>query len=824
MLNITSLLEEQLKDYIINFLGIQIKEDNQDKVRFAINCVTHTLVWKIAKVTENFKKGTKLAAALERDHNGIILTDPIAYWVGEIIPANSRMLDSGGIIRHNLGASKEKTIQVLIDWTKLEQTQIEKLLQLLAPFVMGALGFIKTDEGLDAQQLAAALQAEIQSNILFTYIGDCLEKDEAIDGKTLGQLFKNKRSQPPTAERSPKSFDPFPNELEQLINAENEDFEKFIDEPQPGVQKVYTGFSDKTTPLEELSPNRTLQTKHSYYFWLEVSNEVIKNAIDEVAVALPMDFIPDATQLNVAIFTLANHFVIDPNADVGELRIDENKEASVLKQALTILPIEITEEAAKKRLFFPVETIARTGAYHLLCHIYYENILVQSRQVSAQVTNLPETMDEALLTELDYTITQTLSADDLKKHKKHRLSVLLKESDNSHSFQFFGGRQFKNASNFDNHEIEHHINRVRGGLRMVAWGDSNKWEGQAYRYDGHLSEAAFTRDLAILATRGYQFYDAIIDKLSNGMFQELKKAMQEPGYVQVALQRGARTVLPLALLYDHPLRGNLGTDEFKLCSVFSNAVHHDLAIEKTVCFQSSCPHTHEKDVICPSGFWGFRHYLGMPHTSNQTTTAPSEIFYQDHPEFMMSVSTDPAFVLRTGHEANLGKFIEFDWVTYADTLQETLDAFKDENTPPNIVYFYCHGGLTQTNNPAILVGNDETILRSDIRAEGIQLNKSHPLVFINGCHTTALHPAQALEFVSAFVEVAQAAGVIGTEITIFEPLATAFAEAFFKRFLNGEPVGKAIRNSRLDLLRRGNPLGLVYIPYVISSLRLLKEE
>ena len=99
---------------------------------------------------------------------------------------------------------------------------------------------------------------------------------------------------------------------------------------------------------------------------------------------------------------------------------------------------------------------------------------------------------------------------------------------------------------------------------------------------------------------------------------------------------------------------------------------------------------------------------------------------------------------------------------------------------------------------------------------------TRPLVFINGCHTTALTPDVPLEFVSLFLEMSEASAVIGTEITIFEPLAVAFAEAFLPRFLAGTPLGEAVRGARLALLKDGNPLGLVYIPYALAGLRLVQ--
>ena len=66
--------------------------------------------------------------------------------------------------------------------------------------------------------------------------------------------------------------------------------------------------------------------------------------------------------------------------------------------------------------------------------------------------------------------------------------------------------------------------------------------------------------------------------------------------------------------------------------------------------------------------------------------------------------------------------------------------------------------------------------------------------------------------------------MIGTEITIFESLAKAFAEECLRRFLNGDKIGDAVRGARLKLLKDGNPLGLVYIPYVIANLHLVRQN
>jgi hypothetical protein len=98
-----------------------------------------------------------------------------------------------------------------------------------------------------------------------------------------------------------------------------------------------------------------------------------------------------------------------------------------------------------------------------------------------------------------------------------------------------------------------------------------------------------------------------------------------------------------------------------------------------------------------------------------------------------------------------------------------------------------------------------------------------PLVFINGCHTAELSPELLTNFVDTFSMV-RAGGVIGTEIAVDQALAAEVAETFFRSFARNETVGKAIRLTRLELLRKGNLLGLCYTPYCLAELRLGKMQ
>ena len=263
---------------------------------------------------------------------------------------------------------------------------------------------------------------------------------------------------------------------------------------------------------------------------------------------------------------------------------------------------------------------------------------------------------------------------------------------------------------------------------------------------------------------------------------------------------------------------------FSLCPEFTAALDAETPLEDTVCFQGACPSRGNLQVICPSGFWGYRHVLGLPVSIGADVgNLVVKITYKESPTLTAAFSTD--FTLRANHFQKLHQLrTPLSWLE-ADTGQQTLEYLRTAN--PHLVYFYCHGGLTEEKVPYLQVGSKNDawglITPSVLPAMRIRWSQPRPLVYINGCHTTALEPEAALDMVSGFVRDAGAAGVVGTEITIFEPLATAFAEECLRQFLNGTPIGQAVRKARLKLLQEGNPLGLVYIPFAVASLAMMPE-
>jgi hypothetical protein len=454
------------------------------------------------------------------------------------------------------------------------------------------------------------------------------------------------------------------------------------------------------------------------------------------------------------------------------------------------------------------------------------------------VAEAPPEGEQALGAALDFNLSASLDPATLAAHGGVDLALMVNDDgDGVHGLRFWGGTGIKLESAIPEGALDDLMEMARGALRKASWGSETEWgepvEGtpaappQRYRYDDPPA-GALRDDLVRLAIRGYRFYTAAIGDLAgDGLAgRALGERLRAPGRVQISERRseGRRpAMLPAGLFYDFAgFDTTLDWGDYRLCPDFERALGAGEDLAETPCFQGRCPVRDDPEAIehtvCPSGFWGFRHALGLPASVSDGGDAPPVIAYHGAPDLTVAVSLDPGFVLRDQHETTLqGLRPHLGWFRAASR-RDALRLLRASRS--HLVYFFCHGGLAGTV-PFLLVGppTDHGITPDNLFE--VCWERPRPLVFINGCHTAALSPQRAIRFVDALVKTSRAAGVIGTEVTVFEPLARDFAEACLRRFLVDEmPIGEAVRRARLDLLARGNPLGLVYVPYVLPGLHL----
>lgn len=599
---------------------------------------------------------------------------------------------------------------------------------------------------------------------------------------------------------------------------------------QPAPERfVNTGFTDQDNPTNPLSPKLPLQSGRLHYFWLEIG-EKLENAIEEQLHQLDVEGLAPEAQLQVVLFSFPGEIALTAGQDVGVLTL--TPEQKIIVHTPAARPPHAPAELLKKRLFFPIHTPAEEGSYRLRCHIYYEQILLQSRLITAKVSHDPQPTKNvlALRSVADYLISKSLQASKLTQMPPQKCAIFLNDNGNgTHGLRFFGKKGdelFKNEATFSADELQNLINLARGALRSAAWGKETEYQdGDVYRYGGGLDLQKLRDDLVFCAIRGFRLYDALINRFAGNADQawELQDLMRRPGIIQIASKASARLVIPAALFYDFPLNTGMKFSEFTLCSHFTQALQAGTPLASTPCFQGDCPHYGDDTIVCPSGFWGFRHTLAQPVTIAGGPDAPTELAYSSAPELAVAVSTDPNFVGRVEHEQALKNLRpDIKWL-YADERAETLEMMLKNN--PHVLYFFCHGRIA-SDTPSIEVGPPKTrgIFRDNLRNQRIRWSTTRPVVILNGCHTAALEPDKAIDLVGGFIDVSQAAGVIGTEITNFVPVARLFAEECLNRFLvQGQTIGEAIQGGRLKLLQQGNPLGLMYIAYVMPGLKLVQK-
>jgi hypothetical protein len=322
--------------------------------------------------------------------------------------------------------------------------------------------------------------------------------------------------------------------------------------------------------------------------------------------------------------------------------------------------------------------------------------------------------------------------------------------------------------------------------------------------------------------------------------ERIRKALDSRTVIQVARTNLAQYVFPWAQVYDIPLPNRDLPGRLKWCKVLEEWGGPDA--NRAIPPAKRCPYqdtdAHQRDVLCPYGFWGLKHYVeqpinvqsnggGIPGDNTMPQDALSKVVVTQPVSLSIAVTRDAALDAAAikVHLARIEALNPYTPAGGADQRDNVYDMLKTAD----VAYFLCHGEFDNKQaSPYLGVGPKDAdplhrvypgaLFGWATSTPGFWRNR-HPLIFINGCHTADLKPGEILSFVTTFANFG-ASAVVGTEVSIRLPLATAVGEAILRRLIGGEPLGAAMHSERWDLANKGNLLGLAYTPYGLTDLTL----
>ncbi|MGW1638578.1 hypothetical protein [Streptomyces lavendulae] len=485
-------------------------------------------------------------------------------------------------------------------------------------------------------------------------------------------------------------------------------------------------------------------------------------------------------------------------------------------------------------VLLPLRSPSTPGRGRLRVTVHYQGHLLQAFQLTIVTGTGPVAAPSVPLLDgwVDYTATEALT--DLDAQAPRTLSVLTDAADDGTCRIYWKAGP---ESGLKVVAAEAQLGRAMGLFRQRLQSahvvQAKGGEANAYDDDNSKKRPRYLSDLARLAVLGR----TLRNSLRTMVGQELPVADDQPSTIQIARVRNSTYVFPWPVLYDlhlnDPPFGVEDSDWYRPCPVIDHWQQDVIGGG----YPHACPYGsgHQVDTLCPYGFWGFRHAIEVPPSAQPGIPMRRQIPYRDAARMVVGQTLDKQLELGA-ISAHLTR-IKRDLQVQVAEPQTSSVGFGAALAAPELqfVYLFCHGLRESQRDPCIgpvvEIGVHDEISTHQIATWDETLwtprqehwRSAAPLVVINGCQTAEISPAALVSFVDAFTH-ASSAGVIGTEVMLHQKVAAEAAERFFGHFggPDGLDAGEAIRRMRLDLLGKGNVMGLAYTPYCSAELRLLR--
>ncbi len=523
--------------------------------------------------------------------------------------------------------------------------------------------------------------------------------------------------------------------------------------------------------------------------------------------------------------------------------------------------LEIPASGSSARVILPIRAQAE-GVRRLRLCVYYQNTLLQSGVLEAAVTAGAASGrggGAQITRQLDYVASPFLTQ--LGQSTRPALNIFTNDtSEGTHwvgvySSEPDAGEKLRQGQLFvfEAAHLAHLAQVERQKLSEVQ-------EGRGHQMDSPLplderSLAKLEQSLVSLAVEGFRLYNDLFlnDPSGLGMdtLRKFDAILRTPGIISIARCRGTSTSLPWAGLYTFPLKVDR-PQELRVCPLFKqelqanqwtgrtamNPIQDHLDAPGECLSQPGCPvrAAGDRGTVCPFGFWGWMHQIEQPLQQIKPTsvdTVPESLQKRDFAQngvllwkaqqkLRCAVAVNKQFVMEDEVYARVQSTIP----TQALDIERSTDAnrilelIKDGGR--HFYYFICHGVIRDENFQ--LEFSPGAISSAGLYPFDMDWpEQPKPLFILNACESSATRP----DLIHGFLEKLRllgVSGVVGTEVPVAVSLAIPFGSLLMYFMLTGSSIGEAFLKLRSQLLRQGNPLGLLYAYYAPADLHLHQEE
>ena len=199
MSSILDTVMQQLQSGGIEEMSRSLGLGEQDVAK-VVNGAVPALMGSLIRNGASDDGAASLLGALDRDHDGSILDD-LSGFLGQSGSAESA---GAGILRHTLGSRQATVESALSRSSGLDAASTARILAMIAPIIMGALGKARREQGLDVGGLSNLLREEetvarqrspeavdMISRVLDSDgDGDVMDDVAKLGSSLLGSLFK----------------------------------------------------------------------------------------------------------------------------------------------------------------------------------------------------------------------------------------------------------------------------------------------------------------------------------------------------------------------------------------------------------------------------------------------------------------------------------------------------------------------------------------------------------------------------------------------------------------------------------------------------------